>query len=535
MDGEDVGRLRVGLQRSRRVASATVALLLLAAGGCSARSGGPGSGTRDGGQGTLDASASDGAADGTAGGHDSGPTMPDASAADGSGPSTDAGDMDADVMSVYDSGAGAPDGCVAPDAGVCSPVADGCSGTEVCDNGADDDCDGQVDEGCACAPGAVQPCFLGPPGRRHVGSCVDGTQRCEGSSEFGSWGACTGGISPSTDVCDSQDNDCNGCTDDGVCCIPEIDCPGPGDPRVPDTTPFATYVLRGELFYSGPATAWHWSIEGGPCDSVLPTPTYTVIGVGSKDAFFIPTLSGDYRVTMTVTTPTGDLSCTFIVHVAGPGLRVELCWDRSTDVDLDLYLHRSGSTQPWYDSLSSGACDTAYTVASHTDVCGWDNCEGALRTGTRPMWGYANTALSNCQNGPGGTDWSALGYCANPRLDIDNNLVMSIGTPENVNLDDPHDGDTFRVMVQNFTGTETHPMVNIYCDGRLVGTYGAAPDLVPTFSGSRGSTSCGAMWRVVDVTTHVDASGGTTGCDLSALHPPAATSGYWVTTDDASY
>ncbi len=60
-------------------------------------------------------------------------------------------------------------------------------------NGSDDDCDGSVDEGCKCEPGSVQPCFLGDPGRRHVGACVDGEQVCVRNGELETrWGDCKG-------------------------------------------------------------------------------------------------------------------------------------------------------------------------------------------------------------------------------------------------------------------------------------------------------------------------------------------------------
>ena len=38
-----------------------------------------------------------------------------------------------------------------------------------------------------------------------------------------------------------------------------------------------------------------------------------------------------------------------------------------------------------------------------------------------------------------------------------------------------------------------------------------------------------------NVVTHADATGATTGCDVTPLHPPGATSGFFVTRDDPSY
>ncbi|HYQ15612.1 MAG TPA: PKD domain-containing protein, partial [Polyangiaceae bacterium] len=414
-------------------------------------------------------------------------------------------------------------------------VLPGCLAEELC-NGADDDCDGSVDEGCPCNAGAVQPCFRGAPGRRNIGACSDGAQTCLRGGEFAAhWGECTGGIEPAAEVCDGLDNDCNGCTDDLDGCTTKWTCPGPNDPRTPNGVPLAPYALRGSDFFSGAASSWSWTIQGGPCDALNPSsPSFSLDGASSESATFTPKLSGDYTVTMTVT-PVGDkpFTCTWIVHIEGPGLRIEMCYPESSLQDLDLYLKQPGKMTPWFTDL------TQFSTA--LDQCSWANCEANLRGGSvlpvqtvaRADWGYSNSPLSLCENGLQGATWQSLGFCASPRLDIDNNLSEGTGVPENINVDAPRDNETFRIMVANFSGQQAHPLINVYCDGRRTATIGAPPDQLPTFSGSRGDSAIGALWRAADVTTHVSATGTT--CTVNVLHPPSASTGFDVTVDDPRF
>ena len=196
-------------------------------------------------------------------------------------------------------------------------------------------------------------------------------------------------------------------------------------------------------------------------------------------------------------------------------------------------MKRPGSRTPWFTGANQ--------FSSALDQCCWANCEATLRgnlvsppqTVGRADWGYPQSPLSLCQNDLQGTVWQSLGYCSSPRLDIDNNLSEATGVPENINIDAPKDNETFRIMVANFSGPETHPLVNVYCDGRRTATIGAAPDEVPNFSGTPGSSGVGALWRAADVTTHV--SGTQTTCTVNVLHPPGASAGFDVTVDDPRY
>jgi hypothetical protein len=88
---------------------------------------------------------------------------------------------------------------------------------EDCTTPGDDDCNGMTNEGgagCACTPGAMVPCYSGPPATKNVGPCKGGTQIC--NAQGTGFGACVGEVLPVPETCNTPiDDNCDGQINEG--------------------------------------------------------------------------------------------------------------------------------------------------------------------------------------------------------------------------------------------------------------------------------------------------------------------------------
>ncbi len=82
---------------------------------------------------------------------------------------------------------------------------------EICGDNLDNDCSGGPDNGCDCAEDD-RPCYTGPAGTVGRGSCSAGIQHCEN----GVWGECEEQVLPQGELCNGEDDSCDGEIDEGV-------------------------------------------------------------------------------------------------------------------------------------------------------------------------------------------------------------------------------------------------------------------------------------------------------------------------------
>jgi hypothetical protein len=433
-------------------------------------------------------------------------------------------------------------------------------------NGFDDDCDGLVDEGCACGgAGTTKDCYLVPASQTQaglpVGFCAQsskGTVDCVKQGEFpGTWsGQCRGAQPPfSDDVCAPGDFDCDGKdenskTHDCSCKQDPVQCPTAPVTTVP-YPPSAALPLKVDAaaWFTNPAqvasaTNWKWTLRGGDCDNILPHPTFQMYptangsgggGVGTQSnvlgpstlehgiiatapltSFVYPafSVSGDYLMQGEFDLGGQHYSCQEKIQVRAPGLRAEACWDtESAGVDLDLHLSK-------VDGTFAGCTKKGWSTTCTNEDCYYGNCVNAS-TG----W-YTASPASACQGWGSQTTSST---CGNPRLDRDANGLsgtcdstvtnpnkLGFGGycgPENINVDTPADASEYAVAVKYYGGSalsKTH--VNVYCNGERILSTGYNPvtgNQYPQLKTS-GQNATGDMWKVALVTAKV--TGGTLSC-----------------------
>lgn len=400
-----------------------------------------------------------------------------------------------------------------------------------------------------------------------------GSLDCAGTEILTWSGVCRGAQRPQVfDSCSPGDFDCDGLSGNnqvsGCNCPNEVECPTAPLSLTPFPNPTTLPRIDGTAWIKdvakrGMATDWRWTVLGGDCDNVLPWPTFAIYSqtnsnaggarIGSRtpvrfDAttnryvadpsqplaaiqasrgnmpgagIVFPAfgLSGDYLVQGEFTLDGVRQVCTQRVEVRAQGIRAELCWNTvgnpfsggGNDIDLHFARLQGACTTPqgWnmLCAAGGGVQDCYYLDGSG---CRDDSSSG-------PNWGYADSPSTACL-GWGSRRRAGQQGCTNPRLDADNvtcNRNEQNPTsgdfcgPENINLDNPRDGDAFVIGVNHFGNSggtsEARPHVNVYCNGRRVLSIGYNPATMQQWPLLRnpGQDSSGDFWTAATVRAQV--------------------------------
>ncbi len=311
--------------------------------------------------------------------------------------------------------------------GTCTP----CATTETCD-GRDNNCNALVDEGIPDLSCGIGAC------RRTVAACVRGVTQ-----------TCTPGT-PTSEVCNGLDDNCNGQVDE--MCMGSIACPA-------DVTMWAGDTQSLSVTSMGMLRGYTWSIVSAPSGGDT-SAVWNPAPPTATTETFRPIIVGTYRIQVSAIDGLNQTrSCQFNVTANSRGLRVELTWNGTGDVDLHLHNNVSGA---WFSVPN----DAFYSNMS-------------------PAWGASQ--------------------------DVDN--VTSNG-PENIRVNTPAVGQTYTIGVHNYARAAGRTAtVRVYCGPSAGTTPMAVYTSSPLTGSSTGNCTSNTFWKVANVLINADGT-----CTLTALN-----------------
>ncbi len=245
------------------------------------------------------------------------------------------------------------DGTFGPCIGEVTPVA------EICTNVGDDDCDGQVNEDCACTANTTMPCYAGPMNTLDVGDCKAGIQTC--NAQGTSYGPCIGEVLPVMENCSlAGDENCNG----------QINEAGAGCSCTPNTT---------QPCYTGPMGTQNV----GNCKAGIQT-------CNGQGTAYGPCVGEVIPVMETCATP-GDEDCDGMVNEGGTGCvcapgTTSPCYNGPMGTQ-NVGQCKGGTQICNAQGTGYGACTGEVVPATETCATpGDEDCDGLANEGCTTSW-----------------------------------------------------------------------------------------------------------------------------------------------------
>ncbi|MEP7122975.1 MAG: MopE-related protein [Byssovorax sp.] len=360
--------------------------------------------------------------------------------------------------------------------------------TESCATPGDENCNGQVNEGCACAPNSTSSCYSGPAGTAGVGLCHTGTQTCNAAGT--AYGACVGEVTPVAETCNTAgDDNCNGQVNEG----------GVGCACAPNSTGSC---------YSGPAG----TVGVGICTAG----THTCNAQGTAYGACV----GEVDPQTETCTNAVDDNCNGVVNESGTGC---VCAPNSAT---SCYSGPAGTAGVGICTTGTKTCNalgTAYgscvgEVTPQAETCNTpvdDNCNGQVNEGGAGCV-CSPSSTAGCYSGPAGT--LGVGICiggtktCNAQGTSYGSCVGEV-TPQAETCNTPYDDNCNGQTNEGGAGCACAPNSTASCYSGPAGTAGVGLCTAGTKTCNGQGTAYGACAGEVDPQTESCATPGDDNCN----------------------